>query len=449
MLGAAIDADPDGQPGAYAAGDDSDLDGDDEDGETFLNPLMPGQQACVDVFLTNTTSPPLPARLYVWVDFNNNGAWDDSATSVERIFSGDVLTPGSNHLCFTVPAAATPGPTYARFRLGSSGGIPPQGWLADGEVEDYEVRIEAVKWAQPPELNLDPQYPACYWGWDEQSTYGAQQLVADDWQCTDDRPVTDIHWWGSYAGWDKELPPEDAPDAFHIGIWTDVPADGLIFSHPGKLVWEVVVKRGEFAERLAGCDFHPPMESPDSCFEYHLSLPETEWFYQDPDNNKVYWLSIAARYSRMPDTYIWGWKTRPHFFNDDAVRIFVPLTPGLGSDWEQGEPITVGRESWDLAFVLTTDPYDYGDAPDPSYPTLLASNGARHVRTAGGPFMGRFVDSEPDGQPDGTATGDDSNDLPDEDGVFFHSRLVPGQVANIAVSLANSPVGCYLTAWID
>ena len=92
---------------------------------------------------------------------------------------------------------------------------------------------------------------------------------------------------------------------------------------------------------------------------------------------------------------------------------------------------------------------DFGDAPDPSYPTLLARNGARHAQVAGGPFMGRLVDAEPDSQPDVAATGDDNNGLPDEDGVFFHSRLVPGEDAIIAVSLAQSPVGCYLTAWID
>lgn len=451
MLGAAIDADPDGQPDAYAAGDDSDLEGDDEDGVTFLNPLMQGQQACVDVFLTNTTSPPLTARLYAWVDFDNNGAWDDSATSLERIFSGDVLSAGSNNLCFTVPAAAAPGPTYARFRLGSSGGIPPQGWLADGEVEDYAVRIEEVKWAQPPELNPESPYPACYWGWDEQSIYGVKPIVADDWPCTDDRPVTDIHWWGSYGEWRDEVPPASAPDSFHIGIWTDVPSGGgAAFSHPGQMIWQYVVTRAMLGERYAGCDFHPAMmQGPDSCFEYHLSLPEEAWFHQQPGENKVYWLSIAALYKEVPANYRWGWKTRPHYFNDDAVRIFAPLRPELGSEWKEGEQIMLGPESWDLAFVLTTEAYDFGDAQDPSYPTRLSSNGARHVRTAGGPFLGRFVDAEPDGQPDGTATGDDSNGLSDEDGVFFYSPLMPGEPANIAVSLAHSPAGCYVTAWID
>ena len=43
--------------------------------------------------------------------------------------------------------------------------------------------------------------------------------MADDWKCTDRRPVTDIHWWGSYKKWDKaEAPPSPVgPDKFHIG----------------------------------------------------------------------------------------------------------------------------------------------------------------------------------------------------------------------------------------
>ena len=54
----------------------------------------------------------------------------------------------------------------------------------------------------------------------------------------------------------------------------------------------------------------------------------------------------------------------------------------------------LGSESWDLAFVLTTEAYDHGDAPDPSYPTLLASNGAGYTVTEGAipPAAGNFND---------------------------------------------------------
>ena len=64
-------------------------------------------------------------------------------------------------------------------------------------------------------------------------------------------------------------------------------------------------------------------------------------------------------------------------------------------------------------------PTDFGDAPDPTYPTLLASGGASHQIT--GLFLGAAVDGEPDGQPDATATGDDLNN-DDEDYCYrFHA----------------------------
>jgi len=75
----------------------------------------------------------------------------------------------------------------------------------------------------------------------------------------------------------------------------------------------------------------------------------------------VYWLSIAAIYEDVNEPeYPWGWKTRPHFYNDDAVRITDindgAWPPVIGSVWESGEPIEYPEgTSWDMAFVLTTN----------------------------------------------------------------------------------------------
>jgi len=88
---------------------------------------------------------------------------------------------------------------------------------------------------------------------------------------------------------------------------------------------------------------------------------------------------------------------------------------------------------------------DFGDAPDPTYPTLLASNGARHL--AIGPLLGTNRDTEPDGQPTAAADGDDLAGTPDdEDGVVFTSALVGGQTAFVDVT-ASAPA--LLSAWID
>ena len=200
---------------------------------------------------------------------------------------------------------------------------------------------EFIKWEQPPGLNPTSPYPDCFWGWDEPSVFGGRQIVADDWPCNDPRPITDIHWWGSYVNWEGTEPPLHAPQRFHIGIWTDVPADPTTGepSHPGELIQAYSVVRELLNERWVGCDFYPerPM---DTCFRYDLYLPREAWFYQEPDKNRIYWISIAAIYAagQSPE-YPWGWKTRERVFMDDAVVITVPTDPSVGDSFQEGFPI--------------------------------------------------------------------------------------------------------------
>ncbi|MEA3487902.1 MAG: GEVED domain-containing protein [Euryarchaeota archaeon] len=94
---------------------------------------------------------------------------------------------------------------------------------------------------------------------------------------------------------------------------------------------------------------------------------------------------------------------------------------------------------------------DWGDAPDPTYPTLNTSNGANHESSCY--YLGVNLDGEVNGQPDSTATGDDTNGSgsDDEDGVTFTSVLTPGSTATVDVT-AHVPSGCNggnLSAWID
>lgn len=92
---------------------------------------------------------------------------------------------------------------------------------------------------------------------------------------------------------------------------------------------------------------------------------------------------------------------------------------------------------------------DFGDAPDPKYPTLLASNGARHARSPE-LFLGNLVDLEPNGQPTADALGDDGNPstgADDEDGVLFPSgSYIAGQMAEVEVIVTGAG---RLDAWAD
>jgi hypothetical protein len=222
-----------------------------------------------------------------------------------------------------------------------------------------------VKWAQPPTYSDQSQYPNCYWGWDELSIWEGPQYVADDWPCNDDRPITDVHWWGSYQGWEGPEPPQWAPQRFHIAIWTDVPiGPGNPWSHPGRLLQEWWVPRAQLFERQDGCDFYPPMIGPDTCFRYDFIIPRDQWFYQNPHENNVYWISIAASYLTGIPQNPWGWKTRLPHWNDDAVRVISPLMPAPEVLFQEGIPIETADGSWDMAFVLTTN----REEPMPSKP---------------------------------------------------------------------------------
>ena len=175
-------------------------------------------------------------------------------------------------------------------------------------------------------------------------------IMADDWKCEDDRPVTDIHWWGSFKGWTQPILPPILPSAFHIGIWTDVPdpnpTNPADWSHPGTLVWENMCDSSVW--NFAGYDVDPRIGDPnwqenETCFQWAQFLSQDEWFRQAPMEDgspNVYWLSISAVYPagtnfQDPNLYLWGWKTRPHMFNDDAVRITQTSTgawpPIIGS----------------------------------------------------------------------------------------------------------------------
>jgi hypothetical protein len=241
------------------------------------------------------------------------------------------------------------------------------------------------KWNQPPVI-VDTNLPPTILGWDEMSDFEMGPIVADDWECNDTRPITDIHWWGSFIGWNQPHLPPVVPQAFHIGIWTDVPDPNLWapmdFSHPGTLVWENYCDN--YVWNFAGYDKDPrqqggPGEPCDSCFQFNQLLSQDEWFYQEPNladpchpQPRIYWLSIAPIWPPGVPPYHWGWKTRPHYFNDDAVVIQGANSwpPVVGTTWLIGYPIkwppypNPEGISWDVSFELTTNE----PGPEPNEP---------------------------------------------------------------------------------
>ena len=131
FLGSRVDVDGDGQSSANALGDDSDWDGDDEDGVVLAQELVGGLSASA------TVTASADGLLDAWIDFDGSGVFD----AVEQIAASMPLTAGPHDIAFHVPVNATTGFSFGRFRFSSAGGLLPSGVAADGEVEDYQVQI--------------------------------------------------------------------------------------------------------------------------------------------------------------------------------------------------------------------------------------------------------------------------------------------------------------------
>ncbi len=148
-IGAEIDGEADGKPTILADGDDKSAK-DDEDGVEFdggftqlsfaltagsteqtpVPGLIPGTTGKVVVF------PSRSGKIDAWMDWNADGDWDDAG---ENIFSGEMVNPPADTLELAVPADATTGFSFTRFRFTINGVNSYDGQAPDGEVEDYIV----------------------------------------------------------------------------------------------------------------------------------------------------------------------------------------------------------------------------------------------------------------------------------------------------------------------
>lgn len=158
QLGAATDDEPDGQPSLGANLDD--INGgifytyttptDDEDGVRFLAsiPSANGPIGILTRGVANTLAlsatiaisiPNVSAYLNGWIDYDHSWSWSNA--SPEHVITNQILTNGPGSTIFTVPAAASLGQTWARFRLGSTPDLNSSGTELYGEVEDYSVQI--------------------------------------------------------------------------------------------------------------------------------------------------------------------------------------------------------------------------------------------------------------------------------------------------------------------
>jgi hypothetical protein len=390
-FGYSVDGEFDGQPDATATGDDL-ANIDDEDGITFTTPIFPGQPYTVQIVASQL------GVVSAWIDFDRNGSWAETA---DNIFpTGQVVLAGTNSFTLTAPASAVSGSTFARFRLSFSNVLTYTGQHWCGEVEDYEIDIEQG------EINLDfgdapdPTYPTLL------ASNGARHTLGS----------------GLFMGNMVDGEFDGQPDANATGddLANQPDEDGVAFLTP------IFIGQSFTIQVVA-------------------SMPGILDAWLDFD--------INGSWADPPDFMLAGYLLVP---GPNMIIIPAPATATPGMTFARfrissgGAPLYTGLlpdgevEDYQVQIEEEVPVLDFGDAPDPTYPTMFANNGARHL-VDGTIFLGALIDTEADGQPDATATGDDLANLADEDGVVL-SKLVPGRSA--AVTVTASANG-FLNAWID
>jgi hypothetical protein len=149
-------------------------------------------------------------------------------------------------------------------------------------------------------------------------------------------------------------------------------------------------------------------------------------------------------------TYQWEWPMVYEWSADLSVCGNQPIFVLAGVSHHS--PLKNGDTDQNDDFPPDPDPQplsDYGDLPD-TYSTLKASNGARHILTINGAYLGSSPDSETDGQPSSDATGDMMS-ANDEDGVSRTgaTNWVPGNTVNLSLDVQGSTATADVGVWID
>ncbi len=407
MLGTVIDAEVDGQPSTPADGDDiNPVLLNDEDGVTLPAAMPRGSTVTVNVFLTSGAGA--TGVLDAWLDSNLDGVW--SSTALEYVVQGQTLFPGNNAVSFTIPANAALGANYLRFRLTSTGVASPKGSAQDGEVEDYLVTISdpdnGVDFGDAPDgpyptlaVNngaahvIVPGYQLGLLTTDSEAD-GQPDATAtgDNLAGTDDEAAGDgVFVYPLISGQLGAIDVQVAGGAGFVDAWLDFNGDGN-WSDPG--------------ERLGSG-----------------SVAVT------PGWNQIAF-GVPAGSVTSGSTFL-----RVRFSSTGGL---LPAGPASDGEVEDHEVRIVPEGSME---------FDYGDAMDPTYPTLNASLGAAHL--AGGPlWLGPAVDPEADGQPTPAADGDDLAGVPDEDGVSIPYPIVAGLTNNVWIDVSGGGPG-YVDAWVD
>ena len=223
-----------------------------------------------------------------------------------------------------------------------------------------------MHWPQLPDLENGQVF-------ESSSNDEGTAAMADDFLCTENGYITDIHVWGS---WYMDEVCDDA--LFWIGIFSNIseedPQNPENYSMPGELLWEREFGSEDYTRRFwassGTIDYYYPVdweiwirEDCSDVYQYNFFIDAEDAFYQE--QNEIYWLSVVLTYADdeewgVEDGYWWGWISclPEDKWNDDGA--WFPLDMPL--EWQElfylycPEGCYPTEDSADLAFVITTTP---------------------------------------------------------------------------------------------
>ncbi|ELI6447136.1 right-handed parallel beta-helix repeat-containing protein [Photobacterium damselae] len=431
FLGLLVDTDIDGQPTTMADGDNL-VNLADEDGVTANGTYVLNRPRDIDITIGKDPDFATSSfHLYGWIDWNQDGDFDDAN---EQVVSETSVAIGTNTYTITPPSDAVLGTTFARFRLCSTGDCnTPNGASIDGEVEDYGELIVSIDFGDAPDSGVGI------------GTGNYRTTLADD---------------GPRHSTDSDL--------FLGTNATDTEVDGL-------------------QNTTASGDNVDGVNDEDSLLVLPLTSGATSYTTQATVTNNsgsdayLYaWLDVNrdGEFDRdefisngagaggeiiIPDgstaitsALIWGTITPPT--NNTTVYLRTRLSPVQLTDAVVGaieDPRSYGfvdgGEVEDYALQVADQ--DFGDLPD-TFDTLGTSGGPYHgLSNVTNIHIGSAtIDTEGDGQPTAGADGDDTTGSADENAFSTPTPILPLDATgySVFVPVRNNTGGdAYLYGWLD
>jgi hypothetical protein len=224
------------------------------------------------------------------------------------------------------------------------------GFMA-GEVRaDWNVGgPHKMHWPQLPDLTVN--------GIDINCTY--PNILADDFRCTQNGPITNIHIWGSWMS--DQVDPNVS---FTLSIHADIPTnEQQAYSMPGATLWYKYFPSLSFKSRLytngiaegwmnPPSMYIPPFPVPPDtmCYQYNFTIDPLEAFTQV--SGTVYWLDVQAF---TTGGKLFGWKTCEPIlrWNDDSC--WTTGEEPMVSGWTNliyRPPHGLAGQTLDQAFVI-------------------------------------------------------------------------------------------------